>query len=64
MLNDPQSFSEKLFGKLKNSNFRFEVRIMIMDVISRCISYHSLVILNFYSYFQKYLEPYQTRKNE
>eukprot|EP01080_Neovahlkampfia_damariscottae_P003835 gene3835-6995_t len=60
MLNDPQTFAEKLFGKLKNSNFRFEVRIMLMDVISRCIAYHQLVILNFYSYFQKYLEPYQT----
>lgn len=59
MLNDPQQFCEKLFGKLKNTNQRFEIRIMMMDVISRCIANHKLILLNFYPYFQKYLEPYQ-----
>lgn len=64
LLNDPQQFAEKLFGRLKNTNERFEVRIMIMDVISRCIAQHKLIILNFYPYFQKYLEPYQMCKYE
>ena len=59
LLNDPQTFSEKLFGKLKSTNQRFEVRIMMMDVISRCIANHKLLLLNFYPYFQKYLEPHQ-----
>jgi protein SDA1 len=59
LLNDPQHFAEKLFGKLKNTNERFEVRIMMMDVISKCIAYHKLILLNFYPYFSKYLEPFQ-----
>lgn len=59
LMNDAQTFAEKLFGKLKNTNERFEVRIMMMDVISRCIAHHQLCLLNFYPYFTKYLEPYQ-----
>jgi protein SDA1 len=59
LLNDPQGFSEKLFNKLKTSNERFEVRVMMMDVISRCISANGLILLNFYPFIQKYLVPSQ-----
>ncbi|KAF0971943.1 hypothetical protein FDP41_009639 [Naegleria fowleri] len=59
MLNDPQGFAEKLFAKLKTSNEKFEVRILMMDVISRCISSNNLIVLNFYPFVQKYLLPSQ-----
>jgi len=59
LLNDPQGFSEKLFAKLKTSNDKFEVRILMMDVISRCISSNNLIVLNFYPFVQKYLLPSQ-----
>jgi protein SDA1 len=59
LLNDPQGFCEKLFNKLKSSNERYEVRVMMMDVISRCISSNGLTLLNFYPYVQKYLQPSQ-----
>ena len=62
MLNDPQGFSEKLFAKLKSSNDKFEVRILMLDVISRCVSSNQLVLLNFYPFIQKYLLPAQASK--
>jgi len=59
LLNDPQGFCEKLFNKLKTSNERFEVRVMVMDVLSRCIAANGLILLNFYPFVQKYLLPSQ-----
>jgi hypothetical protein len=38
-------FTEKLFGKLKKSTHRFEVRLMMMNLISRMIATHRLVSL-------------------
>lgn len=59
LLNDAQGMAERLFGLLRKSNERFEVRLMIMNVVSRLIGAHELVILNFYPYLQKYLQPKQ-----
>jgi protein SDA1 len=59
LLHDPQGFADKLFQKLKSTNERFEVRITMMDVISRCIGANHLTILGFYPFIQKYLEPHQ-----
>jgi protein SDA1 len=56
---DPQGFVEKLFKKLKNSNDRFEMRIMMMNLISRFIGHHKLIVLNFYSFLQRYLNSHQ-----
>ncbi|CAM6088972.1 unnamed protein product [Calypogeia fissa] len=56
---DPQSFAEKLFARLKSCNERFEVKLMIMQVISRVIGIHRLMLLNFYPFLQKYIEPHQ-----
>mmetsp|Transcript_30900 Transcript_30900/g.49583 ORF Transcript_30900/g.49583 Transcript_30900/m.49583 type:complete len:758 (+) Transcript_30900:333-2606(+) len=59
LLNDPQGFSEKLFKKLRSSNEHFEVRLMMMNLISRVIGHHKLLVLPFYSFLQKYLQPHQ-----
>eukprot|EP00515_Schizochytrium_aggregatum_P014062 CAMPEP_0202083578 /NCGR_PEP_ID=MMETSP0964-20121228/24458_1 /ASSEMBLY_ACC=CAM_ASM_000500 /TAXON_ID=4773 /ORGANISM="Schizochytrium aggregatum, Strain ATCC28209" /LENGTH=803 /DNA_ID=CAMNT_0048651299 /DNA_START=1 /DNA_END=2412 /DNA_ORIENTATION=- len=59
MLNDPQGFSEKLFRKLRSSNDHFEVRLMMMNLVSRVVGYHKLLLLPFYSFVQKYVQPYQ-----
>jgi protein SDA1 len=37
---DPQSFVEKLFNKLRKSNERYEVKLLIMRLISRMIGRH------------------------
>ncbi|CAG8590906.1 10995_t:CDS:10 [Funneliformis mosseae] len=61
LLNDPQGFSEKLFSTLTSSQYndRFEVKIITLNLISRIIGIHKLVLLNFYSYLQRYLQPHQ-----
>ena len=59
LFNDPQGYCEKLINKLKTSNERFEVRVMVMDVLSRCIAANGLILLNFYPFVQKYLLPSQ-----
>mmetsp|Transcript_42968 Transcript_42968/g.69241 ORF Transcript_42968/g.69241 Transcript_42968/m.69241 type:complete len:612 (+) Transcript_42968:2-1837(+) len=60
LLYDPQSFSERLFSQLKKSTDPFELRLLMMNVISRLIGAHRLIILNFYPFLQKYLHAGQT----
>lgn len=57
LLNDPQTFTEKLFSKLKQTNEKYEVKVILMNLISRAIGTHQLVLLNFYSFVMKYLSP-------
>lgn len=52
-------FAEKLFHNLESSHERFEVRLMTLDVVSRLIGLHQLIVLNFYPYIQKFLQPHQ-----
>lgn len=59
-LHDPQGFAEKLFSRLQSSNERFEVKLMLMKVISRTIGLHRLILLNFYPFLQKYVQPHQS----
>ena len=42
LINDPQSFAEKLFKKLEHSKERFEVRLMLMSLISRLVGLHQV----------------------
>jgi protein SDA1 len=42
-------FSEKLFKKLESSTERFEVRVMMMDVIARLIGVHQVNVHFFLS---------------
>ena len=59
LLRDPQSFGERLFSKLNKTNERWETKLLMMNVISRVIGVHQLLILNYYSFLQKYLQPHQ-----
>ena len=59
MLYDPQGFSEKLLKKLKKGREPFDVRILMMRLISRCIKRHKLQLEQFYPYLQKYMQPHQ-----
>ncbi|KAH9626837.1 hypothetical protein KSS87_002482 [Heliosperma pusillum] len=58
-LNDAQGFAEKLFSRLQSCNERFEVKMMILKVVARTIGLHQLILLNFYSFIQKYVQPHQ-----
>lgn len=59
LIHDPQSFVEKLFKRLESVNQRFEVKLMMLNVISRLIGLHHLVLFNFYPYVQRYIQPHQ-----
>jgi protein SDA1 len=57
LLHDPQGLCEKMFADIKSSKERWEVQLMQMNLISRLISIHELVLLNFYPYLERYLWP-------
>ncbi|CAF0956176.1 unnamed protein product [Adineta steineri] len=59
LLYDAQDFVERLFRQLESSNERFEVKLLHQDLISRLIGLHQLLVLNFYPYLQRYLQPHQ-----
>lgn len=59
LLHDPQTFAERLFSALRKSNEAFAVRMLMMNVISRLVGAHQLVLLNFYPFLQRYMQPHQ-----
>ncbi|XP_042323222.1 protein SDA1 homolog [Sceloporus undulatus] len=59
LIHDPQDFAEKLLKQLESSKERFEVKMMLMDLISRLVGIHELFLFNFYPFVQRYLQPHQ-----
>ena len=59
LIHDPQGMAEKLFKQLESTNERFEVKLMTMDLISRLVGIHQLLLLNFYPYIKRFLQPHQ-----
>ncbi|KAI8617642.1 SDA1-domain-containing protein [Chytriomyces sp. MP71] len=64
LLHSPQDFTDKLFARLKqitsnSSAFRYDLRLAFINLISRLIGVHKLLILPFYTYLTPYLTPHQ-----
>lgn len=62
LLHDPQGFAKDLFSKhLQNpkSKLNLEQRLLVLQLVSRLIGLHKLIVLEFYSYVLKYLTPRQ-----
>ncbi|KAK9499005.1 hypothetical protein O3M35_003528 [Rhynocoris fuscipes] len=59
LIHDPQGIAEKLFKQLETRNEKFEVKVLTLDVISRLIGLHQLILLNFYPFIQRFLQPHQ-----
>ncbi|CAG7831059.1 unnamed protein product [Allacma fusca] len=59
LIHDPQGLAEKLFKLVESMNERFEVKLMTLDLISRLIGVHQLLLLNFYPFLQRFLQPHQ-----
>jgi protein SDA1 len=63
-------YAEKCFNLLKSNsgksskNERFEVRLMLINLISRLIGVHKLLLLDIYPYYQKYIEPKQQSRKD
>ena len=55
-----QTFAEKLFVRLqKSSSEKMETRTAMITLISRIVGVHKLILLNFYPFLQRYLQPHQ-----
>lgn len=61
MIYDPQKMAEKLLALLSDSKElkRIDVKLMLMNLISRLVGVHQLYLFNFYPLLQRYLEPKQ-----
>ncbi|KAJ2596223.1 Severe Depolymerization of Actin [Coemansia sp. RSA 1721] len=69
LIHDPQGFAEKLFARVQSSatstkrggstTDRFEVRLVLLKLISRLMGHHQLQLMAFYPFFQRYLQPHQ-----
>lgn len=61
LLNDPQGFGERLFENLSKGDKRMgiELKVRVMQLLSRVMGAHKCSILSFYSYVVKYLNPHQ-----
>jgi len=59
LIHDPQEFAEKLFRKLEGLTERFEVKLMMLELVSRLIGTHQLILLNYYPYISRFLAPHQ-----
>lgn len=60
LLNDPQTLAEKLLTYLESTSEKFEIKLMIMNFISRLIGVHELLLLNFYPLITRYIQPHQS----
>ncbi|KAJ7582468.1 SDA1-domain-containing protein [Mycena floridula] len=63
LLNDPQTFGEKLYDILNRYDKRFSLdhKIIIMQLLSRVMGAHKLCVLGFYTYIVKYIAHHQLR---
>jgi len=59
LVHDPQDFAEKLFKKLEGMTERFEVKVMLVELVSRLMGTHQLLVLNFHPYIARFLQPHQ-----
>ncbi|KAL1963642.1 hypothetical protein VTN77DRAFT_7963 [Rasamsonia byssochlamydoides] len=62
LLHDSQGFVENLFSKhLQNtkSKLNLEQRLLVLQLVSRLVGLHKLILMQLYSYFQKFLTPKQ-----
>eukprot|EP00397_Hematodinium_sp_SG-2012_P020311 GEMP01020918.1.p1 GENE.GEMP01020918.1~~GEMP01020918.1.p1 ORF type:complete len:826 (+),score=214.73 GEMP01020918.1:32-2479(+) len=59
VLHDPQSLVERLLQRVMKQGDKFKFRLLALQLISRLVGRHELMLLNLYSYLLKYLTPHQ-----
>ncbi|KDQ60554.1 hypothetical protein JAAARDRAFT_190731 [Jaapia argillacea MUCL 33604] len=61
LLNDPQTFAEKLYDLLNRHDKRYSLdhKVLMMQLLSRVMGAHKLCVLAFYTYIVKYLNHHQ-----
>ncbi|KAJ8903954.1 hypothetical protein NDN08_000485 [Rhodosorus marinus] len=63
LINNPQEYTERLFSDLqtRKKNVSFDAKLTMINLITRMISIHELLVLNLYPLLQRYLQPHQER---
>ena len=56
---DCAGLAEKLFKQLEATNERFEVKVMLINLIARLVGIHELFLFNFYPFVSRFLQPHQ-----
>lgn len=61
LLNDPQDFAERMFSDLQTRRRKesYETRLLFINLITRLVGTHGLILLNLYPFLQRYLQPSQ-----
>ncbi|KAL8451394.1 hypothetical protein Emag_002739 [Eimeria magna] len=72
LLYDPHSLAERLFGpftrihnpngliaRVRQQRESFSTRVVFLNLLSRLVSHHKLLLLNIYPFMQRYLKPSQ-----
>lgn len=59
LINDPQTVAEQIFKIFNKRNERFEVKLLMMNMVSRLVGIHQLYLSNFYPTLQRFLFPHQ-----
>ena len=61
LLNDPQEFAERLFKDLqtKRKKESYERRLIFINLLTRLVGTHQLMLFNLYGFLQRYLQPAQ-----
>merc|ERR1712241_903179 len=59
LIHDPQGFAEKVFKKMETLKEKFEVKLLYLDLVSRLIGTHQLILLNYYPYVARFITPHQ-----
>lgn len=61
LINDPQEFAERLFSDIQHRRKKesYENRLVFINLISRLVGMHELLLFNLYSFLQRYLQPAQ-----
>lgn len=57
LIYDPQSLAEQLLKDLKRTATKFAAKLLLIDLIARIVSVHKLILVNFYSFLQRYIRP-------
>lgn len=59
LVNDPQGTTEKLFATLRSQNQSFQSKLLLIQVVSRLIGTHKLLLLHFYPFITRFTHPQQ-----
>lgn len=62
LLNDPQGLVETLLRRIKNSGsntYKFEVKMLMLNFVTRTVGNHELVLLPLYPLLQRYMGGHQ-----